>query len=407
MEHYDIAIIGAGLVGAALAFDLHRAGYKVVVLEASHTVCGGVSCTNSGMLHTGFDSEPETLETRCILRQGERWPQIFDALGIPYQRQGALLLAKNSDEADQLAAMKAQAVINGVEVQILNQTKTLERSAGAQAVAGLLIPAETITDPYWVTWSLLRGIAVRLGAKVTWIETHFGGIRIRTNHEQISARFAVNCAGLFADEIVAGEIRITPRRGEFVVYAKGSAALLHHILLPVPNKFTKGVLLFPTLYGHLCAGPTAVDEEDKLNWTPRREALEDLHRKSSGILPALRELKPVDAWAGLRTVGHPRNYYIEFSHQIPNLLHVAGIRSTGLSACLGISEYAIERLQQRGLKPKPLHRGLKPKPLHPAIPDPTSGLTVATNMAVRKGPPWWERHNTNHRVDSKTIVTNL
>ena len=107
------------------------------------------------------------------------------------------------------------------------------------------------------------------------------------------------------------------------------------------------------------------------------------------MLPALRELKPIDAWAGLRPVGHPNNYYIEFSKQIPHLLHVAGIRSTGLSACLGISEYAVKLLQERGLRV-----------LQPSYPS----RVVGNSKINRTGPPWWERHNTNHGVDSKEIV---
>jgi glycerol-3-phosphate dehydrogenase len=384
MQHYDIAVIGAGLVGAAVAFDLHQAGYRVGVFEASHTVCGGVSCTNSGMLHTGFDSEPGTIETRCIRRQAERWPGIFERLGIPYQRQGALLLAKNAEEADKLLTVQEQANQNGVEVEVLNQKETLARSGGAQAEAGLLVSDEAITDPYWVVWSLLGGIPVRLGSRVAELEPTPEGLRFRAGMELITARFVVNCAGLFADEISPGEIRITPRRGEFVVYPKGSASLLPHILLPMPSKFTKGVLLFPTLYGHLCAGPTAVDEEDKTDWAPRSAATRQLHHQSARLVPALGELKPSDAWAGLRPVGHPNNYFIQFSQQFPNLLHLAGIRSTGLSACLGISEYALGLLHGRGLKATQSPRSLVQKPRR-----------QLENL------PWWERHNINHGTQSR------
>jgi glycerol-3-phosphate dehydrogenase len=379
---YDIAIIGSGLVGAAIAHDLVQWGLKVVVLEREGDLGAGASRSNSGVLHTGFDSKPGTLETQLIRKQAERWVSIFDQLGVPYKKVGAVLLAKNDSEVSRLETIQLNAQTNGVATHILSKKEFKQLEPHAIAQAALHIPGESMTDPYEVMRRLLWGIELRLNTTVTGLEETVEGIRVVTPSEHITAGYVVNCAGLFADELTQ-EFRITPRRGEFIVFDKSSSHFINHILLPMPNDFTKGVLVFPTLYGYLCAGPSANDQDDKTDWTPHADMLPVLHQKAAEMLPELNNLKPVSAWAGLRTVGHPHNYFIEFSKTIPNLLHVAGIRSTGLSACLGISDYVMKMLKER-LEKKPPPTFNKP--------------TFSDSQ------PWWERLNTLRNVDINRVL---
>lgn len=373
MPELDVIVIGTGLVGAAVAHDLRRAGHTVMVLEREQELAAGASRSNSGVLHTGFDSEPGTFETRMIREQAARWPQVFDELNIPYRVPGALLLAHDDAEAAQLAAIAQKAALNGVDTKLLDLAATRAAEPHCRAQASLLISGEAITDPYEVVKRLLHGCDVRLGWQVEGTEVHRDGVRVWGPQGELTARFVVNCAGLFADELGAEGFSVTPRRGEFVVYERGTAQLARHILLPIPNAYTKGVLVFPTLYGYLCAGPTAVDQQDKEDWTPRTEALAELHRNAGAVLPVLETERVVNAWAGLRPVGHPHNYICRFSERVPNLLHLAGVRSTGLSGCLGLSAWALGQL---------MDRGLPARALRPALP-----------MPPTDGVPWWQRLN--------------
>ncbi len=388
-QHYDVVVIGSGLVGAAVSCDLIASGATVAVLEAESEICAGSSRSNSGILHTGFDSTPGTLETEMILSQAGRWQFIFAELDIPYIVPGAIVLARSQEEETALERLAGNAAQQGIKIDMLTGSQLQSLEPGVPASAGLLVPAEAITDPYEVVRRLLSvGQDVSLNSKVRNLAQDRDHLLIETGNQSLLARFVINCAGLYADEIAsAGEFKITPRRGEFIVYPKETASLVHHLLLPVPNKFTKGVLVFPTLYGHVCVGPTAEDQDDKTDWMPRADALRILEQKAIEVVPALRAYRPVDAWAGLRTVGHPHNYYIEFSNNFPNLLHVAGIRSTGLSACLGISQYVIKRLQERGFQPV---------------------ATQLRKVATPREPltPWWHRLN-NLRQIQVAVASNV
>ena len=118
---YEVAIIGSGLVGSAIAYDLKNLGVRTIILESESDLGAGASRSNSGVLHTGFDSKPNTLETQLIRKQAERWPDIFAKLKIPYKKTGAVLLAKNSDEATGLKTIQKDALANGVKTNILSR----------------------------------------------------------------------------------------------------------------------------------------------------------------------------------------------------------------------------------------------------------------------------------------------
>lgn len=375
-----------------MAFDLNQAGQKVVVLEMAAEMGAGASRTNSGILHTGFDSKPGALETALIRAQCARWPSLFDALKIPYKVPGAVLLARNAEEAGKLEAIAAHAAQNGVGVELLGQSKAQQLEPNLRSEAGLKVPDEAMTDPLAVTHGLLAGTEVRLSSRVLGIEEKGDWLEVSTSNSKLQARFAVNCAGLFGDEFLGDPgFKIIPRRGEFLVFPKDTAGLINHTILPVPNEFTKGILAFTTLHGHLIVGPTAENQQDKTDWTPSPKGLQLLWQKAAELLPQLASTRPVDAWAGLRPHGEPQTYRLEFSPAHPRLLHLAAIRSTGLSACLGISQYALQMLLARDLLP-----------LSPPFPT-TSPLPPSPSPLH----PWWQSHNALRGVNGAALVESL
>ena len=282
-----VAVIGGGVVGTAVTLALARRGVKTTLYEARDRLAGAASGTNSGILHTGFDSPSGELETQLILRAAELRDPVIEALGVPVRRCGAV-------------------------------------------VEGRVIPGEAVTDPVHFTRALAAaaqacGAEIRTGVQVT---------------ERLDA-LTVNCAGLYADDVARlygdDSFEIYPRKGEFFVF---DGVVLDRILFPTPTARTRGVLVFPTIDGKVVAGPTAIDQTDKEDWSVRPEALEEVRAKAAELLPAIADAEPVGSWAGLRPAGRGCNYVIERASDA--LINVAAIRSTGLSASLGIAEYVAE-----------------------------------------------------------------
>ncbi|MEA2270375.1 MAG: glycerol-3-phosphate dehydrogenase [Solirubrobacteraceae bacterium] len=341
-----VAIVGGGVVGAAVAHALACRGVAAVLLEAEDELALGASGTSSGILHTGFDSPPGELETELILRSATLRDRWLDRSGVPVVRCGATLRPRGEAEARTVAALAGAARANGVDV-VLSDDGALE------------VPGEAVTDPVAYTIALAAtaasaGAEVRTGARVVAIERRRSRLVLAlADGGAVACRSAVNCAGLFADDVarMAGDdsFAIAPRKGEFFVFDPPGGAALDRILLPVPTKRTKGVLAFPTVDGKVVVGPTAHDQEDKSDWTVRGEARDEVLGRARALLPALEGAEPVASYAGLRPAGRGANYVIGPSAACPGLVNVAAIRSTGLSASLGIGEHVAEILSGQGI----------------------------------------------------------
>ena len=374
-QETPVAVVGGGVVGAAVLYWLARRGVGALLLEAEDGLALQASGTNSGILHTGFDSTPGELETQLLLRSAELRPAVLEELGIPVLRCGAILEPRDAVEVEAVGALAGTAARNGVDIS-LSEDGVLE------------VPGEAVTDPVAYTHALAAaavaaGASVLTGCPVTRMEPAGDGITVETaGGDVIRCAAAVNAAGLHADGLaaLAGDagIAIYPRKGEFFVF-EAPARPPEQILLPVPTKRTKGVLVFPTLDGRVIAGPTAHDQEDKEDWTVRSDAREEVLAKAEALWPPLHGLEPVFGYAGLRPAGRDGlNYAIRPSQACPGLVHVAAIRSTGLSASLGIAEYVCSILEGLGA------------PLEPDRPLP-AGASPAADV------PWWQR-TARHRL---------
>lgn len=365
----EVTVVGGGVVGCAVALALARRRVAVALLEAEPELALAASGTNSGILHTGFDSAPGELETDLILASGAVRDSVLDALAISVVRCGALMRPRDDGERAAVAALAAGARRNGVSV--------VEREDGA-----LEIPGEAITDPVAYVLALAaeaegHGAELLLGGRVDAIDRVEGGLTVRSASGVITrCRVAVNCAGLYADSIarLVGDdsFSIYPRKGEFLVFDPPPGEALEQILLPVPTKRTKGVLVFPTIDGKIVAGPTAVDLEDKRDWSVRPAAREEVLAKAAALYPPLADAEPLFAYAGLRPAGRGVNYVIGPARSCPRVVNVAAIRSTGLTASLGIAERVTEIV------------GSLDVPLGPVAP-------LRGGPIARRGEPWWRR----------------
>jgi glycerol-3-phosphate dehydrogenase len=357
---YDVAVIGAGVVGCAIARALSRHRLRVALVEAGNDVGTGISKANSAILHTGFDARPGTLEARLVSRGHRLLNEYAASAGIPMHRVGATLVAWPSDDSDALERISSRAVENGyhaAERLTADQVYRREPHLAPGAVGGLAIPDESIICPFttplaFATEAVANGTTLMLDSPVEtarrvdrrW-ELILGGTRIST-------AWVINAAGLHGDSVAglfgASSPEIRPRRGQFVVFDKTAGGLVSSIVLGVPSPRSKGVLLAPTVFGNLLLGPTSEDVDAKDATETTEDGIAHLLEKGTALLPGLADTEVTSTYAGLRAVPSTDAYHIEVDAG-SGYGCATGIRSTGLSASMAIAEYLLDQLSDAGL----------------------------------------------------------
>jgi glycerol-3-phosphate dehydrogenase len=355
---FDVAIVGAGAVGCAVAREVSRRGARCVLIEAGPDVGAGTSKANTAILHTGFDAKPGTIESGLVARGYELLSEYAGEVGIPTAELGALMIAWTPEQRDALAGIAATARENGyndARPVDLEELYAREPSIGSGAEGALEIPGEGIVCPFtttlaYATEAVKAGCELALNAAVTAVRPSGGGHEIDTARGSIRAQHLVNAAGLRSDEVDAmlghSEFRVTPRRGELIVFDKLARGLLNHVLLPVPTEKTKGVLVSPTIYGNVLLGPTADDVEDKSDRSTTEAGLASLIEAGARILPALEQHEVTATYVGLRAATEHRDYQLKADGRY---VCAGGIRSTGITGSLAIAEWVREALTDGGL----------------------------------------------------------
>lgn len=366
---YDVIVVGAGVVGCAVARNLALEGAKILVVDKAGDILDGASKGNSAILHTGFDAQPGSLEQACIADGYQEFMAIHERLGLPIQKSGALVLAWSKTEVNRLQSIAAQAIRNGVDdTRILPPQEVLAMEPGIRpdVLAALHVPGESLVDPWSTPLAYLQQ-AKALGADLLLDCEIVGGRfdddlwRLSSRRGELRGRWVVNCAGLFGDRLnmaLFGEsdFEIRPRKGQFLVYDKSASQLTRSILLPVPSPTTKGIVVCPTVFGNLLVGPTAEEQESRDSAAVNQSMLQTLQATGEAILPALGQHAITATYAGIRPATREKDYQVALT-ATRNYLCLGGIRSTGLSAALGIAKLACSQICDKAGKFK------KPNPV--------------------------------------------
>lgn len=363
---YDVAVIGGGVVGCAVARRLTLNGASVVLVEKGADILTGASKANSALLHTGFDAPPGSLELACMQAGYAEYLSIRDALNLPLLETGGMVVAWTSDQLGKLDAILAQARGNGVSDAVLidaNAIRAREPHLEPSVLGAVLVPGEHVIDPWsaplaYLTQAVANGAHFLRRTELTGGRFYKDHWTLDTSSGAVQARYVVNCGGLFGDQIEtkllgAPSFRIKPRKGQFLVFDKMAARLLRTIILPVPTERTKGVVLARTAFGNVLVGPTAEEQDDRVHARVDEPTLESLRQAAIAMLPGLADV-PVNAvYAGLRPASEAKHYRIRREDRA-NFLTLGGIRSTGLTAALGLAQYAGRQLAEMGLTSTPL-----------------------------------------------------
>ena len=360
-----MVIVGAGVVGAAIARELSQLDLRVTLLEAGPDVGAGTSKANTALLHSGFDSKPGSLEARLVARGWHLLERYARRVGIPYEPTGALLVAWDEDQRARFAEIVDVARQNGYdevrEVEV-GELYRREPNLGSGARGALAVPDESIICPFttplaFATEAVLAGCDLRRDTALTAVERlPEGGFRVRTSRGTLTTKRLVNAAGLRSDEVdrmLGGTgFTVTPRRGELIVYDKLARPLVNQVVLAVPSQVSKGVLVSPTVFGNVMVGPTAEDVKRKDQAASTEAGLAYLKRQARRIVPRLAGFEVTAVYAGLRAATEHSDYQIRFED---GYACVGGVRSTGLTASMAIAEHTRAGLGLDRLEPR---RGL-------------------------------------------------
>ncbi|WP_348648279.1 NAD(P)/FAD-dependent oxidoreductase [Rhizobium sp. ARZ01] len=352
-ETFDVAVIGAGVVGCAVARRFALAGARVIVIEKGADILSGASKANSAILHTGFDAPKNSLELELVQAGRREYLEICASMNLPLVETGALVCAWTKDEAAKLEGIAEQGLANGVStVRLLTalEARAIEPGLSESIVAALHVPDEHVVDP----WSAPLGYvsqAMALGALVLRQCELLGGSfdgewRLDTSKGDVRAKFVINAAGLYGDHVDAclgftPEFQIKPRKGQFVVLDKAASRQLKTIILPVPNEITKGVVVCPTAFGNILVGPTAEEQEDRVRATVEHDTLAGLVTHGVKLVPGLANIPVTAVYAGLRPASEKKEYRV-IDRPESRAITLGGIRSTGLSAALGLAQHALK-----------------------------------------------------------------
>ncbi len=369
---FDVAVIGGGVVGCAVLRALTLAGLKCLLLERGADLLSGASKANSAILHTGFDATPYSLELKLMQSGRKHYLEIHEKLGLPLLETDAVLVAWSREEQDKLSKILDRAHTNGVSgVQALSidDLRQICPYLSHSAVAALRIPGEHIVDPWsaplaYALQAIENGAHLERLAEVTQAVHQHGFWSLTTPRGKFSARLVVNCAGNFGDIVEdlarPSSFHIKPRKGQFVVFDKTARRVVSTIVLPVPTERSKGVVVCPTIFGNVLVGPTAEDQDDRQHATVDTDTLRKLIAEAARIVPELADEPVTATFAGLRPATERSDYIVE---ALPNeaWITVGGIRSTGLTAALGIAEHVTGLVEEHFLPLAPLKDPVWPR----------------------------------------------
>lgn len=388
---YDVAIIGAGVAGGLLARTLAAYDLKICILEKEHDVAMGATRANSGIAHAGYDAEEGSLKAKLNVRGSRMMEQVTRELGVPYRRNGSMVIGFGDEDRQTIEMLYARGIKNGVEeLRIIDgeEARKLEPGLSEAVTCALYAPTAGIVCPYELAIAAVgnamdNGAELFLDFEVRHIEKQEDYYVITSGDCQedggpsapgepsvprcVSARYVVNAAGIYADEIarLAGDdsIRIHPRRGEYLLLDRECGGLVSHTIFRTPSKKGKGILITPTVDGNLLLGPTSVDGEDKEDRATTQEGLDQIIARARENVKDLPLRKVITSFTGLRAAGNTGDFIIDSPR--PGFVNVAGIESPGLTAAPAIAEYVAEMLVAQGLvlNPKADYRPIR-KPVY-------------------------------------------
>ena len=364
-EHVDCAIVGAGVVGLAVARALARTGREVVIVEAENAIGTGISSRNSEVIHAGIHYAPRSLKARLCIRGKELLYAYCAERHVPHRRIGKLVVATDDAQRPALDHVLANARASGVDdLEALDASQVAKLEPAIRCVAALWSPSTGILDSHALMLALLadaeaHGATLALSSRVVGGTVGANGIELQVASADadpfaLEARLVVNCASLNATRVASAIDGMPAASIPTVRFAKGNYFSLAgrspftHLIYPLPEHSGLGVHVTPDLGGQAKFGPDvewlAPDAPLDFDVDPRRaDVFVDVIRR---YWPTLPDDALAPAYAGIRPkLSGPGDPAADFviagpaEHGVAGLVNLFGIDSPGLTSSLAIAEY--------------------------------------------------------------------
>ncbi len=396
---FDILIIGAGVIGCAVAKRLGQYAGRVAVLERADDVSQGASKANSGIVHAGYDAKPGTQKARLNVKGAALMKDLCQSLGVPYGQPGALVLGFHEEDRATLAALYQNSLINQVpDCRLIEREEVLalEPNVNQEVLLALFVPTSGLVSPYELTHALAdnakeNGVDFYLNHEVTKLQHSDGAWEVVTNQGVFRARAIINCAGPYAgvlhNQISSRKVNIIARRGQYYLLDHSTPLLFQRTIFQVPTKMGKGVLVSPTTHGNLILGPTAEDIDDGFDTVTTALGLDDILDKAKLTYPGVNLRQVITTFSGIRAHEVGGDFIIGAVEGAPEgAFEAIGIESPGLSAAPAIGEELGDWVAYSlGLQKDP--HALLPTPL----PKPFSAMSERERRAAYENDPDYGR----------------
>jgi len=358
---YDVAIIGAGVIGASIARELSRYDLKTVILERENDVSAGTSKANSGIVHAGHSNKENTLMEKLNIEGNKMFDTICEELSVPFKRNGSLVVAFDEEQLSHIEKLKEQGIKNnipGLSILSKDEIHAKEPAISKDAKAALYAETSGIIDPMLLTISLVENAVMNgadcfLNFEVESIKKEEGVYTVASKNRSVRATYVINAAGVYADKIhdmvAPPAFKITPVRGQYFMLDKKDGEIIKSTIFPCPTKIGKGILVVPTVHGNVMLGPTHENISDKEDVGTTEEML---NRASEGVrrlVPGISARNSIRTFSGLRASADKGDFIIKEADGAPGFIDVAGIESPGLTAAPAIALYVISILSEKGL----------------------------------------------------------
>lgn len=361
--NYDICIIGAGVIGCAIARELSKYNTKVCLLEKSDDVANGTSKANSGIVHGGYNEKHGSVKAKFSLAGNRMFAQLDKELHFGFSQIGSLLIGFDDHDAEEIRKIYENGIKNGVDcLEIVDKdfVQNKEPFLNKNIQTALYCKKSGVTSPYELTIALAEnavtnGVDLKLNHEVIAIKQnalHDFSLDTRDHlcesNQKINCRCVVNCAGLYADDVARlvgiNDFTITPRQGQYLLFDKDQGHLVNSVIFQVPTAISKGILVTPTQHGNLLIGPDATTVDVKHCVDTHNANIQDIIATAKQSLPEFDLRKVITSFAGNRASPNTSDFIIEEHEKVKGFVNVAGIESPGLTASPAIGKYVCEML---------------------------------------------------------------